>query len=159
MYFFSRSRGRVLAGARPDIMSRGRSPFMSQPLPPGQRETAAFPRFGLTQFARRFPKEPSRIEVEIKGDVEHELCLADALTDLPRVEQISDFHCVTTWSRRSLRLGGVRFRDFFERVAMPRACPHPRATLVGLRGQDGARTGMLLEDLLAPDVLLADTLD
>ncbi len=27
------------------------------------------------------------------------------------------------------------------------------------RGQDGARTSLLLEDLLAPDVLLADTLD
>ncbi len=33
---------------------------MSQPLPPGQRDTATFPRFGLTQFARRFPKETSR---------------------------------------------------------------------------------------------------
>jgi DMSO/TMAO reductase YedYZ molybdopterin-dependent catalytic subunit len=28
-----------------------------------------------------------------------------------------------------------------------------------LRGQDGARTGMLLADLLDPDVLLADTLN
>jgi len=132
---------------------------MSEPLPPGQRETSAFPRFGLTQFAHRFPKEPSRIEIEVIGDVEHERCFSNALNGLPRVEQISDFHCVTTWSRRSLRWGGVRFRDFFERVVMPRACPRPRATLVALRGQDGARTGMLLEDLLALDVLLADALD
>ena len=50
-------------------------------------------------------------------------------------------------------------RDLFERVVMPQACPRPHATLVALDGQDGARTGMLLEDLLAPDVLLADTLD
>jgi DMSO/TMAO reductase YedYZ molybdopterin-dependent catalytic subunit len=132
---------------------------MSEPLPPGQRETRTFPRFGLTQFAHRFPKEPSRIEIEVTGDVEHELCLSDALNGLPRIEQISDFHCVTTWSRRSLCWGGVRFRDFFERVVLPQASPRSRATLVALRGQDGARTGMLLEDLLAPDVLLADTLD
>jgi len=77
---------------------------------------------------------------------------------LPRVEQISDFHCVTTWSHRFLSWGGVRFTDFYNRVIVPLAGPHPGATLVALRGQDGAHTGMLLEDMLAPDVLLADTL-
>jgi DMSO/TMAO reductase YedYZ molybdopterin-dependent catalytic subunit len=132
---------------------------MSRELPPGQRETSAFPRFGLTRFARRFPKEPSRREIRLIGDVEHELSLPDALQGLPRVEQVSDFHCVTTWSRRSLCWGGVRFVDFFERVVVPRACPRPNATLLVFRGQDGARAGLLLEDLLAADVLLADTLD
>lgn len=128
-------------------------------LPSGQRDVGAFPRFGLTQFARRFPKETSRFELEVGGRVEHRLHLSDGLSGLPRVEQVSDFHCVTTWSRRSLHWGGVRFFDFYERVIVPRARPAPEATLVALRGQDGARTGMLLTDLLAPDVLLADTLD
>jgi DMSO/TMAO reductase YedYZ molybdopterin-dependent catalytic subunit len=132
---------------------------MIQPLPPGQRDTPSFPRFGLAQFARRFPEETSRIEVEIVGNVEHQLHLRDALAGLSRIEQISDFHCVTTWSRRSLRWGGVRFADFYEQVVVPRAGPRPEATLVALRGQDGARTGMLLVDLLNPDVLLADALD
>ena len=132
---------------------------MSNPLPPGQRDNAAFPRFGLTPFARRFPRETSRIYLEVFGNVEHELHLSDALSGLPRVEQVSDFHCVTTWSHRSLRWGGVRFLDFYEHVLVPRARPHSEATLVALRGQDGARTGMLLVDLLAPDVLLADTLE
>lgn len=132
---------------------------MSRQLPPGQRETSAFPRFGLTRFARRFPKEPSRLEVQVIGDVEHELSLPDALQGLPRVDQVSDFHCVTTWSRRSLRWGGVRFVDFFEQVVVPRARPRPNATLLVFRGQDGARAGLLLEDLLVADVLLADTLD
>jgi DMSO/TMAO reductase YedYZ molybdopterin-dependent catalytic subunit len=132
---------------------------MLQQLPPGQRDRPSFPRFGLTQFARRFPKEPSRIELEIVGNVEHPLHLADALAGLPRIEQVSDFHCVTTWSHRSLRWGGVRFADFYEKVVVPKAGPRPEATLVALRGQDGARTGMLLIDLLNPDVLLADALD
>ena len=134
-------------------------PPMTKPLPPGQLETPDFPRFGLTQFARRFPKQTARPEIEIAGDVERELHVADALSGLPRVEQLSDFHCVTTWSRRSLRWGGVRFVDFFEKVLVPEASPRPQATLVALRGQDGARTGMLLADLISPDVLLADTLD
>ncbi len=132
---------------------------MTQPLPPGQRERSSFPRFGLTQFARRFPAETSRIDLDILGGVEHELHLRDALAGLPPVEQISDFHCVTTWSYRSLRWGGVRFVDFYERVIVPNAGPRAEATLVALRGQDGARTGMSLIDLLSPDVLLANTLD
>lgn len=132
---------------------------MNRPLPPGQRDSATFPRFGLTQFARRFPKETSRLDLEVIGNVEHELRLSDTLSGLPRVEQVSDFHCVTTWSRRSLHWGGVRFLDFYEKVIVPRACPHSQATMLALRGQDGARTGMLLIDLLAPEVLLADTLD
>ncbi len=132
---------------------------MNHPLPPGQRERANFPRFGLTQFAYRFPKETASFELEVIGKVDHELRLADALRDLPRVEQVSDFHCVTTWSRRSLRWSGVRFLDFYENVIVPKACPHPQASIVAFRGQDGARTGMLLSDLLAPEVLLADRLD
>ena len=132
---------------------------MIESLPPGQRNSPVFPRFGLTQFACRFPKEPSRFELGITGDVEHELCVSDVLKSLPRVEQVSDFHCVTTWSYRSLRWGGVRFVYFFEQVVATQARPRAHATLVALRGQDGARTGLLLEDLLAPGVLLADTLD
>jgi DMSO/TMAO reductase YedYZ molybdopterin-dependent catalytic subunit len=93
------------------------------------------------------------------GLIESELSLNDPLQMLPRIEQTSDFHCVTSWSRRSLRWGGVRFLDFFERVVRPQARPDAAATLVALRGQDGARTAMQLEDLLSPDVLLADTLD
>jgi DMSO/TMAO reductase YedYZ molybdopterin-dependent catalytic subunit len=132
---------------------------MSQPLPPGQRELPSFPRFGLTRFAHRFPTEITRPALEVTGEVAHDLHLADALSGLPRAEQKSDFHCVTTWSRRALHWGGVRFVDFYEQVVIPQACPHPTATLVALRGQDGARTALLLDDLLAPDVLLADRLD
>ncbi|HVR98762.1 MAG TPA: molybdopterin-dependent oxidoreductase [Thermoanaerobaculia bacterium] len=132
---------------------------MNPSLPPGQRETAAFPRFGLRHFARRFPSQTSKPVLQITGLVSNELSLEDPLAHLPRVEQTSDFHCVTTWSRRSLRWGGVRFVDFFETVLKPRAFPDAAATLVALRGQDGARTALPLEDLLSPDVLLADTLD
>jgi len=132
---------------------------MKSPLPPGQRESAAFCRFGLTQFAKRFPKDISARVLEVVGSVSNELRLADALEGLPRVEQTSDFHCVTTWTYRALRWEGVRFVDFYSMVVVPHAVPNPDATLVALRGQDGARTGMLLEDLLAPNVLLADRLN
>ena len=128
-------------------------------LPTGQREADRFHRFGLTQFAKRFPKQIATPTLEVVGKVAHELHLSNALDGLPRTERISDFHCVTTWSVRQLRWSGVRFADFYQSIVLPLAGPDPGATLVALRGQDGASTGMLLKDLLADDVLLADRLD
>lgn len=128
-------------------------------LPPGQRAIDHFPRFGLSQFAYRFPREPRRIALTVKGDVETEIVVVgEELRELPRVEQTSDFHCVTTWTKRSLRWSGVRFADFFERIVLPRAHPEPESTFVILRGQDGAASSLPLKDLLAPGVLLADRL-
>jgi DMSO/TMAO reductase YedYZ molybdopterin-dependent catalytic subunit len=128
-------------------------------LPAGQREIADFPRFGLTPFALRFPRRLQNATLRISGDVEQELELGVELLGVPRSEQVSDFHCVTTWTRRGLCWGGVRFGAFYREVVVPRAVPVARADFVVLRGQDGARTSLPLEDLLADDVLLADRLD
>lgn len=127
-------------------------------LPPGQIECEEFPRFGWGKFAFRFPKDVSSIQIAILGDVEAPLTVGPELSSLPRVEQVSDFHCVTTWSTRHLRWSGFRFRDFFESIVKPRAAPQREANLVVLRSQDGYAQSLPLEDLLAPDVLLADQL-
>lgn len=129
-------------------------------LPAGQHASPDFPRFGLTQFATRFPAEPELIKLRITGDLTTPIELGRAdLASLPRLEQSCDFHCVTTWSHRGLRWGGVRFRDFYEQLLLPLAGPAPDAGFVILRGQDGARCCLLLADLLADDVLLADSLN
>ena len=128
-------------------------------LPPGQREIESFPRFGLIPFAVRFPKVTGKVEIQISGDVETPMTAGAELERLPRVEQCSDFHCVTTWTRRALRWSGFRFADFYHQIAVPLAGAPADAAFVVLRGQDGARTSLPLEDLLAPDVLLADELD
>lgn len=129
------------------------------PLPPGQREREDFPRFGLTHFANRFPARADRVELRILGDVRTPLTLTDELARLPRVEQRSDFHCVTTWSRCAVAWGGYRFTDFYHQLVLPLAGPATDISLVVLRGQDGARGSLPLADLLAHDVLLADRLD
>ena len=85
--------------------------------------------------------------------------LSKELDQLQRVEQASDFHCVTTWTKRSVRWSGVRFAEFYEALVVPRASPTGDAEFVVLKGQDGYRVSMLLKDLLAPDVLLADAVD
>ena len=132
---------------------------MKKLLPPGQYEALEFPRFGLARFADRFPKQVHRIELEILGDIEEPATLSSELETLARVEQVSDFHCVTTWSCRSLRWSGYRFSDFFEMIVVPRTRPARDAQLVVLRCQDGYRASLPLEDLLSGDVLLADRLN
>ena len=131
----------------------------SPALPPGQREIGNFPRFGLTQFAVRFPTVIETAKIEIVGDVETSVEVGIELEHIARVEQCSDFHCVTTWTRRALQWSGIRFSDFYQQIVVPLAGPSPDATFVVLRGQDGARSSLSLEDLLAPDVLLADRLN
>ena len=100
------------------------------------------------------------MKLRIGGDVLTPLEIGrPELARLPRIEQRSDFHCVTTWTRRDLQWGGLRFRDFYEQIVLPLAGAPADAGFVVLHGQDGARTSMPLQDLLAPDVLLADSLD
>ncbi len=132
---------------------------MSCRLPRGQQARADFPRFGLTQYADRFPRQTEGARLRIAGDVLEAEDLEAPLAGLPRIEQVSDFHCVTTWSCRDLRWGGVRFADFYERRIVPRLAASARVTTVVLRAQDGYRTTLLLDDMLAADVLLADTLN
>lgn len=128
-------------------------------MPPGQREIQEFPRFGLTPFASRFPKETDHIEIRIDGDVGQSIVLSEELGNLPRVGQTSDFHCVTTWTVRSLQWGGVRFSDLFEQIVMPKVQPEPDASLVVFRCQDGYSASLPLDDLKADNVMLADELD
>lgn len=132
---------------------------MNTELPQGQSARDDFPRFGLLQYAHRFPGEIEHVRLRISGEGLEAEDLDNPLTGLPRVAQTSDFHCVTTWSHRALRWSGVRFADFYLRHIAPRLAPGSQVTTVVLRGQDGYRTTLPLEDLLAADVLLADRLD
>ena len=75
----------------------------SSALPPGQVEVDDFPRFGLLNFAFRFPAETERIEIAVDGDVDRPARFGEELESLERVEQVSDFHCTTTWTRRGPR--------------------------------------------------------
>jgi len=125
-------------------------------LPIGQKESKIFPRFGLPQYANRFPKELEKIKFSIGGDLD-EFKIAEELLSLPRTNQISDFHCVTTWSVLDLKWSGYRFKDFYKTIIQPKlSC---EITFVVLKAQDGYKTSLPLSDLLNPNVLLADQLD
>ncbi|MGE0460007.1 MAG: sulfite oxidase-like oxidoreductase [Vicinamibacterales bacterium] len=78
---------------------------------------------------------------------------------LPQAEDVSDFHCVTTWSRMDNRWGGVRFRTLAEL-----AIPAPDAAHVLCTGYDhmpGTRipytVNLPLARAVEEDVLLVHT--
>lgn len=78
------------------------------------------------------------------------------LNELPRVKVLSDFHCVTKWSRLDNIWEGVSTREL---VAQAGGLL-PEAKFVLIHGYDGGwTTNLPLEDFLAEDALVAITHD
>lgn len=73
---------------------------------------------------------------------------------LPQVDDTSDFHCVTTWSRMDLRWRGVRVADLLAMAEVD-----DRATHVMCHAYDGYSTNLPLVEAVKPDVLLAHTVE
>jgi len=126
-------------------------------LPPGQKESDIFPRFGLPPYANRFPSQIDEVKFSVGGDLENFEISENDLDSIPRISQVSDFHCVTTWSKLSLKWSGYRFNDFYTQLILPKLSSEVR--FVVLKAQDGYKTTMLLEDMMQQNVLLADELD
>jgi DMSO/TMAO reductase YedYZ molybdopterin-dependent catalytic subunit len=129
------------------------------PLPPGQFAGRAHVRFGLGRFRHKRLDPDAISAVRWTAEDGWERILPPEFPDLERIEQVSDFHCVTTWSIRGVTWSGRRFRDVFEAVTADGG-PRPDAVrFVVFNGFDGYRSILALEDLLADDVLLADRID
>lgn len=128
-------------------------------LPPGQFAARGFVRFGLGRFRNKVLAPDPPFGLRIGGDVASPLVVGDQFGTLPRISQVSDFHCVTTWSLGGLRWSGVRFADFYHQLVVPQARPAAGAGFVVFRGSDGYCSALPLADLLADDVMLADRLD
>jgi DMSO/TMAO reductase YedYZ molybdopterin-dependent catalytic subunit len=73
---------------------------------------------------------------------------------LTQVDDSSDFHCVTTWSRMDMRWQGVRFAEL---AAMAEV--DEKATHVMCYAYDDYSTNLPLVEALKPDVLLVHTVD
>ena len=68
--------------------------------------------------------DPASWRLSISGLVEQPTSLTyDELRALPRVEQISTFHCVTGWTVQNVHWGGVRLHDVLA-AAGPQASAH-----------------------------------
>jgi len=121
-------------------------------VPMGQTVTAKWPVLDLG-YQPAIPLD--KWQLNIDGEVENPVRLKWAdLMALPQVEDTSDFHCVTTWSRLNVPWVGVRFMDLAALVD-----PKGTATHVMCYGYDGYSTNVSLEEALKPDVLLVHTAD
>ena len=67
----------------------------------------------------------------------------------PQVDDVSDFHCVTTWSRLDNNWRGVRFSDIANYCG-----PLPQAKYVYIKAYDAYSTNLPLEEAMKYDVLL-----
>ncbi|ELY58420.1 oxidoreductase molybdopterin binding protein [Natronococcus amylolyticus DSM 10524] len=121
--------------------------FGDERLPPGQRETTAFPvlsKSGTPEF------DPETWEFTVTGAVEEELALSWAeFRELPTVTQRQDFHCVTGWSKFDCEFTGVPFTELAERAGVRDDAVH-----VMFSALDDYTTDLPLEDCMREEVLL-----
>lgn len=136
-----------------------RAGSLAMTLPPGQRHTDGFPRFG-THLHRPPPAIPLDPTIEIGGALEPSITFAiTELATLERCEVTADFHCVAGWSSTGLRWEGVAFNTFYRTVIQPGLAEDSLVTHLVFEGLDGYRSIALIDDALGDKVLLAERLN
>ena len=100
--------------------------------------------------------DPASWRLTVGGLVEQPLSLSyDELRSLPRVRQVSDFHCVTGWIVKNVTWTGVRIDD-----VLKHARPTAKATALNFVSAERPYEDTLTRAQAAlPDVLLAYELD
>jgi DMSO/TMAO reductase YedYZ molybdopterin-dependent catalytic subunit len=139
--------------ADPSPLGTGPSNRHGMPqLPVGQSRSKKWPVLDLGILPEL---ERGDFRLTIDGAVETpiELGFAELLT-LEQVEDVSDFHCVTTWSKLDLAWKGVRVSDL---LALAR--PLDTAQAIMAHASDEYTTNVALEEALKPDVLLVYQVD
>ena len=117
-------------------------------LPPGQKLTTGFPVLDLG-VQPEIPLDEWTLSLD--GLVQKPAVFSWVqFNALPQVTDVSDFHCVTTWSKYDCEWSGVAFTTLFELVQ-----PKPEAKFVYFTSYDGYSTNVPLELCLDDDVLVA----
>jgi DMSO/TMAO reductase YedYZ molybdopterin-dependent catalytic subunit len=117
-------------------------------LPTGQYLVTGFPvlSYGPTP---RF--NPAKWDFSLIGMVEQPVKLTwEEFRKLPLSRQVSDFHCVTTWSRYDNHWEGVKVADLMKLIKLKAG-----VGFVFVRCDGGYTTNLPLEEFLADDAMLA----
>jgi len=117
-------------------------------IPPGQVVTSKFPVLHVGPIPTF---DPQKWGFRLFGLVEEEVVFSyQEFMSLPKVEIVSDFHCVTRWSRLNNLWEGVTFRELMKHIS-----PRPEARYVMIHSDGGYSTNLPLQALLDDDVLFA----
>lgn len=123
-----------------------------QRLPPNQRLETDFP---ILHFGQVPEFDRKNWDFRVEGLVEIPLRLTyDEFLVLEKTVVVSDFHCVTGWSRFDNRWEGVRFNDLKEIVK-----PKSNARFATIECDGGYTTSLPLSELMESDVLFAYNFD
>jgi DMSO/TMAO reductase YedYZ molybdopterin-dependent catalytic subunit len=123
-------------------------PRSTDRLPPGQHIVQNFP---VLDLGVRPDVPLEKWGLKIHGHVENPVTLNwQQFLALPQFKDVSDFHCVTTWSQFDMTWEGVAFFTLAELVK-----PKPEASHVFFKSYDGYSTNNPLEACLDDDVLIA----
>ena len=119
-------------------------------LPEGQTTTSGWP---VLDLGRQPNVKLSEWELVVDGAVEEPQKFSwKEFTELPQHKDVSDFHCVTSWSKMDVPWEGVQLSTV---IALAR--PRPDASHVMTHAYDGYTTNLPLEEALKDDVLLVHT--
>jgi len=145
-----------------NVRFRGRKPEGRGPanrhgmpkLPVGQHEVKNWP---VLDLGEQPFVELATWKLEVGGLVENPFTLTwNDFLALPQADDVSDFHCVTTWSRYDNHWGGVRFKTIAE-LAVPKENAH-FVLCTGYDFMPGSyipyTTNLPLERAIESDVLL-----
>jgi DMSO/TMAO reductase YedYZ molybdopterin-dependent catalytic subunit len=136
--------GRLLTGAPDEARS--------ERLPPGQRLVTNWPVLDLgVQPAITRADWRLKVDGAVVNPIDWDFAAFEAQ---PQIEDVSDIHCVTQWSRFDNRWNGVSTQHLLSVVQ-----PLPNATHLVLHGADGYTTNVTLENFAGDDCLLAHSHD
>ncbi|MBL6763803.1 MAG: molybdopterin-dependent oxidoreductase [Verrucomicrobiae bacterium] len=117
-------------------------------LPPGQHLVTDFP---VLDLGIKPDVPPDDWRLQILGEVdEPKTFTLEELTALPRFTDVSDFHCVTTWTQFDMKFSGVAFFTIADLVR-----PRQSAKYLIMQSYDGYSTSMPLDAMLDDDVMIA----
>jgi DMSO/TMAO reductase YedYZ molybdopterin-dependent catalytic subunit len=121
-------------------------------IPPGQKHTTRFPVLhegGIPGF------DEASWDFTIEGEIEESFSMSwKDFQILPKVKVISDFHCVTGWSRLDNEWEGVRFSEIVKMAKLKE-----NVGFVTVVAEQGYTTSLPLDDMMDDDVLLATGFD
>src|SRR5579872_3692014 len=121
-------------------------------LPPGQSPTVKWPVLSLGATPN-VPRSTWRLGID--GAVKHPLTLDwHALANAPQTDWTGDIHCVTRWSRFSMRWRGVSVAYLLEQAG-----PTPEASHLLAHCYGGYTTNLPLSDVLEHPAFIAHEVD